>query len=161
MLNLLQKNNCLNVGTSFTPETGTSVLDKVLLAVGLKFDQYLTDAGNRFLIFDYWLRICYMHFLLERLGERDDEKAIDKLLSYNRLNTDAGLIKGIGLSQAYFNSSFLTGMYRSSRSTSMAGTVALGVGVPVSLSEKNDVLPLMALVGTLDAHNVESVCLSI
>ena len=161
MLNLLQKNNCLNVGTSFTPETGISVLDKVLLAVGLKFDQYLTDAGNRFLIFDYWLRICYMHFLLERLGERDDEKAIDKLLSYNRLNTDAGLIKGIGLSQAYFNSSFLTGMYRSSRSTSMAGTVELGVGVPVSLSEKNDVLPLMALVGTLDAHNVESVCLSI
>lgn len=161
MLNLLQKNNCLNVGTSFTPETGVNVLDKVLLAVGLKFDQYLTDAGNRFLIFDYWLRLCYMHFLLERLGERDDEKAIDKLLSYNRLNTDSGLIKGIGLSQAYYNSTLLTGMYRSSRGMSMAGTVALGVGVPISLSEKNDVLPLMALVGTLDAHNSESVCLSI
>lgn len=161
MLNLLKKNKCLNVGTSFTPETGISVLDKVLLAVGLKFDQYLTDTGNRFLIFDYWLRLCYMHFLLERLGERDDEKAIDKLLSYNRLDTDAGLIKGIGLSQAYFNSSFLTGMFRSSHPASMAGTVALGYGIPVSLSEKNDVLPLMALVGTLDAHNVESVCLSI
>lgn len=161
MLNLLQKNNCLNVGTSFTPETGISVLDKVLLAVGLKFDQYLTEPGNRFLIFDYWLRLCYMHFLLVRLGERNDEKAIDKLLSYNRLNTDAGLIKGIGLSQAYFNSSFLTGIFRGSHTASMPGTVSLGVGVPVSLSEKNDVLPLMALVGTLDAHNVESVCLSI
>lgn len=161
MLNLLQKNNCLHVATGFTPETGRSVLDKVLLAVGLKFDQYLTDKDNRFLIFDYWLRLSYMHFMVERLGGRDNSETIDNLLAYNLMNTDAGLIKGVGLSQAYFNSNFISEMFRGGSFASMAGTVPLGVGVPAALSEKNDVLPLMALVGTIDVHNKESVCMSI
>lgn len=154
MLNLLRKNKCLNVATGFMPETGNSILDRVLMVVGLKFDQYLCASENRFLIFDYWLRLCYLRFMAQRIGGgegqaterpsfgKENMEQLDTLLAFNRLHTDAGLIKSVGLAQAYYNGTFMNGIYRSGDVATLAGTIFIGHGVPASLSEKTMCCPL-------------------
>lgn len=160
MLSLLVSNDCLNSATGFMPETNDETLNKALLAVGLKYDYYQNLSGGKYLIFDYWIRICYLKFLVDRMDGQANTKTpiLHELLRFTMMDSESGLIKGVGLSQAYYNSL----MFRPYiRLKSMPGTIYLGGSVPKLLSETNKTLPLLPLLGSVNNNNEERVFLSI
>lgn len=160
MLSLLVSNNCLDSETSFMPETEDDTLNKVLLAVGIKMDQYLNMPYGKYMVFDFWLRICYMKFLVRKIGGREyDNNNESDLLKFSGISSDTGLIKAIGLSQAYLNS--YLNVYDDFDTRIMPGTIYLGNKIPDVLLDTNQSMPILPLLGTVNDRNEEKVFVSI
>ena len=154
MLRLLVNSGTLFTSCNFMPQTDDPILNKALLAVGIKFDEYLRH--DKYLIFDYWARVCYTQMMAEKLGGKTERSTLDDLLAFGRMNTDTGLCKSVGLSEAYFQ-----GQPYPKGSMVMPGCVFVGNSVPSQLSEKNEFLPLIPMQGTVDAKNTVTVFVSI
>jgi len=154
MLRLLVHSDTLFTSCNFMPQTKDLILNKALLAVGIKFDDYLRH--DNYLIFDYWARVCYTQVLAEKLGGKTDAKKLKKLMEFSRMNTETGICKSVGLSEAYFQGQ----SYRKGGMV-MPGCIYIGNSVPAQLAEKNEFLPLIPMQGTVDAKNSETVIVSI
>ena len=154
MLRLLVNSGTLFTSCNFMPQTPDPILNKALLAVGIKFDDYLRH--DKYLIFDYWARVCYTQMLAEKLGGKTERSILDDLMAFGRMDTDTGICKSVGLSEAFFQGqSFPKG------NMVMPGCVFVGNSVPSQLSENNEFLPLIPMQGTVDTRNAETVIVSI
>lgn len=159
LLSLLVSNKCLNSETNFMPETDNESLNKALFAVGIKMDHYLNMKYGKYLVFDLWLRICYTRFLVMKIGERKNDETLKDLLQYAKLSSDTGLIKAIGLSQAFLNGT--PNIFSNEDLNIMPGTIYLGSSIPEVLVDKNQSLPVLPLIGTVNNLNEEKVMISV
>lgn len=158
MLKFLIHANALYTGSNFLPETNDDILNKALFAVGTKFNQLVRK--NRFLIFDYWIRLSYIEVLSERLGGKlSDRSMIKDLLEFSQLNANINLLKSVGLAQAFCNSKL--NRNKQENVETMAGTIFIGNNAPVLLSESNQVLSMLPMLGTIDTRQHENVFISI
>ena len=130
MLKFLIHANALYTGSNFLPETNDDILNKALFAVGTKFNQLVRK--NRFLIFDYWIRLSYIEVLSERLGGKlSDRSMVRDLLEFSQLNANINLLKSVGLAQAFCNSKL--NRNKQENVETMAGTIFIGNNAPVLL----------------------------
>lgn len=158
MLKFLIHANALYTGSNFLPETNDDILNKALFAVGTKFNQLVRK--NRFLIFDYWIRLSYIEVLSERLGGKlSDRSMVRDLLEFSQLNANINLLKSVGLAQAFCNSKL--NRNKQENVETMAGTIFIGNNAPVLLSESNQVLSMLPMLGTIDTRQHENVFLSV
>lgn len=158
MLKFLIHAHALYTGSNFLPETNDDILNKALFAVGTKFNQLVRK--NRFLIFDYWIRLSYIEVLSERLGGKlSDRSMIKELLEFSQLNANINLLKSVGLAQAFCNSKL--NRNKQENVETMAGTIFIGNNAPVLLSESNQVLSMLPMLGTIDTRQHENVFISI
>lgn len=158
MLKFLIHANALYTGSNFLPETNDDILNKALFAVGTKFNQLVRK--NRFLIFDYWIRLSYIEVLSERLGGKlSDRSMIKDLLEFSQLNANINLLKSVGLAQAFCNSKL--NRNKQENVETMAGTIFIGNNAPVLLSESNQVLSMLPMLGTIDTRQHENVFISV
>ena len=158
MLKFLIHANALYTGGNFLPETNDDILNKALFAVGTKFNQLVRK--NRFLIFDYWIRLSYIEVLSERLGGKlSDRSMVRDLLEFSQLNANINLLKSVGLAQAFCNSKL--NRNKQENVETMAGTIFIGNNAPVLLSESNQVLSMLPMLGTIDTRQHENVFLSV
>lgn len=158
MLKFLIHANALYTGSNFLPETNDDILNKALFAIGTKFNQLVRK--NRFLIFDYWLRLSYIEVLSERLGGKlSDQGIVQDLLEFSQLTANTDLLKSIGLAQAFCNSRL--NRNKQENVETMAGTIFIGNNAPAFLSDSNRVLSMLPMLGTIDTQQHENVFLSV
>lgn len=157
MLRFLIHNKALHTCSNFLPESHDTVMNKALFAIGTQFNYLLNK--NPFLIFDYWLRVSYVQVITENLGGKIFEDEIDKFLKFTLWDTDSGLIKGVGLSQAYCNYKFSKGNEKNGRIIS--GNLPLGNSTPLLNTTIQSRLSIMPMLGTINSQNQEQVFVSI
>ena len=97
MLKFLEYTNTLNVGGAFLPQTEDDILNNALFAIGTKYNQLVGTYQH--LVFDYWCRISYASTLFARMSKQ--EKLYATFLDYSLMKTDSGLVKSMGLTQAF------------------------------------------------------------
>ena len=163
MLNFLLNAKALRTGYNFMPSTEDLVLNKALLAIGTQFNQQV--KGSPYMIFDFWLRICYLQVTIEQLGEKRDELVksnqdnIDGFLNFTRLNTNTDLTKSICLSHAYCNHEFDKKPFIVYKS--LSGTAILNNFIPEYKTNEDYLLSMLPLTGSMDENMYETSFVSI
>lgn len=163
MLNFLLNAKALRTGYNFMPSTEDLVLNKALLAIGTQFNQQV--KGSPYMIFDFWLRICYLQVTIEQLGEKRDESVksnqdnIDGFLNFTRLNTNTDLTKSICLSHAYCNHEFDKKPFIVYKS--LSGTAILNNFIPEYKTNEDYLLSMLPLTGSMDENMYETSFVSI
>ena len=158
MLKFLVNTRSLFERKNFFPESSDDVLNKALFAIGSEFSHLLKK--HKYLVFDYWLRISYVHALLERVGDTDYE-LVNEFLSYTQMDTDTGLSKCVGLSHAYCNYKLNISMSKEDERKTMPGVIFVGNEYPLLRSGVLHVLSLLPRLGTIDNSQNENVFLSV
>ena len=157
MLNFLLNAKALRTGYNFMPSTDDPVLNKALLAIGTQFNQQV--KGSPYMIFDFWLRICYLQVTIEQLGEKPDKPNIKDFLDFTKLNVNVDLTKSICLSHAYCNHEFVQNpslVYKS-----VPGTAILDNFIPEYTTDEDYQLAMLPLTGSLDESMNETSFVSI
>lgn len=163
MLNFLLNAKALRTGYNFMPSTDDQVLNKALLAIGTQFNQQV--KGSPYMIFDFWLRICYLQVTIEQLGEKWDELVknnqdnIDGFLNFTRLNTNTDLTKSICLSHSYCNHEFDKNPFIAYKS--LSGTAILNNFIPEYKTNEDYLLSMLPLTGSMDENMYETSFVSI
>lgn len=163
MLNFLLNAKALRTGYNFMPSTEDLVLNKALLAIGTQFNQQV--KGSPYMIFDFWLRICYLQVTIEQLGEKRNESVknnqdnIDGFLNFTRLNTNTDLTKSICLSHAYCNHEFDKNPFIAYKS--LSGTAILNNFIPEYKTNEDYLLSMLPLTGSMDENMYETSFVSI
>lgn len=163
MLNFLLNAKALRTGYNFMPSTDDQVLNKALLAIGTQFNQQV--KGSPYMIFDFWLRICYLQVTIEQLGEKRGESVknnqdnIDGFLNFTRLNTNTDLTKSICLSHAYCNHEFDKNPFIAYKS--LSGTAILNNFIPEYKTNEDYLLSMLPLTGSMDENMYETSFVSI
>lgn len=163
MLNFLLNAKALRTGYNFMPSTEDQVLNKALLAIGTQFNQQV--KGSSYMIFDFWLRICYLQVTIEQLGEKrgelvkNNQDNIDGFLNFTRLNTNTDLTKSICLSHAYCNHEFDKNPFIAYKS--LSGTAILNNFIPEYKTNEDYLLSMLPLTGSMDENMYETSFVSI
>lgn len=158
MLKFLIHTNALHTGSHFMPETSDDILNKALLAIGVKYNDQV--CNNPFLIFDYWIRLSYVKALSEKLEEKSaDQKVIKELLDFSQLTANTDILKSIGLTQAFCNS--ILNRTNQENIETMPGTIFIGNNSPTYLSDSNQVFAMLPMLGSIDTQKHEYVFISI
>ena len=157
MLKFLLEANALYTGNNFMPITSDTTLNKALLAIGAQFNGLVKDKP--FMIFDFWLRICYVQFVAEQLGEKQDKEQIRKFLDFTGLDTNDDLSQSIGLSTAYCNNKLKDNL--NFINISLPGSAILHSFIPVYRTEENHMLAMLPLMGSLDQNTSETSFVSV
>lgn len=163
MLNFLLNAKALRTGYNFMPSTEDQVLNKALLAIGTQFNQQV--KGSPYMIFDFWLRICYLQVTIEQLGEKrgelvkNNQDNIDGFLNFTRLNTNTDLTKSICLSHAYCNHEFDKNPFIAYKS--LSGTAILNNFIPEYKTNEDYLLSMLPLTGSMDENMYETSFVSI
>ena len=145
------------------PSTEDQVLNKALLAIGTQFNQQV--KGSPYMIFDFWLRICYLQVTIEQLGEKrgelvkNNQDNIDGFLNFTRLNTNTDLTKSICLSHAYCNHEFDKNPFIAYKS--LSGTAILNNFIPEYKTNEDYLLSMLPLTGSMDENMYETSFVSI
>lgn len=91
--------------TNFLPETHDEVLNRALVTISIFFNYLLRK--NKYLVFDYWIRLPYIQHTLKMLSTVDNSHGSvnvnlqEELLNFSVLNADSGLMKGYCQSLAF------------------------------------------------------------
>ena len=157
MLNFLLNAKALRTGYNFMPSTDDSVLNKALLAIGTQFNQQV--KGSPYMIFDFWLRICYLQVTIEQLGEKPDKPNIKDFLDFTKLNVNVDLTKSICLSHAYCNHEFDKNPFIVYKS--LSGTAILNNFIPEYKTNEDYLLSMLPLTGSMDENMYETSFVSI
>jgi hypothetical protein len=157
MLKFLVENNILHSTTNFLPETNDFIINKALLVIGSQFNHILDNC--KFLVFDYWLRICFVKAATERLGGKERTDVLRKFLDFTQLDADAGINKSYGMAQAYCNQ-LLNGPFYQNYEL-IPGTLFVGNQPPLQLMNNNRIMSLLPMLGTVDNNQREHVFASI
>lgn len=157
MLKFLVENNLLHSTTNFLPETNDFIINKTLLVIGSLFNQILQT--HNFLVFDYWLRICFVKVATERLKDKDWTENIKKFLEFTQMDADAGINKGYGKAQAFYNQMVNGPFYQ--KYELIPGTIFVGNQSPLQLTDNNRFMSLLPMLGTVDNNHREHVFASI
>ena len=150
MLKFLEYTNSVSTGGAFLPQTEDEILNNALFAIGAKYNQLVGNYQH--LIFDYWCRISYAGTYLERMSKQ--EKLFPSFIDYALLKTDSGLVKSMGLMQAF-----------SSSMPMVTDNPVIGVDelpeIPFFFSDSHSVLAMLPSFGTIDANRNEKAYFSI
>ena len=163
MLNFLLNAKALRTGYNFIPSTDDQVLNKALLAISTQFNQLVKDSP--YMIFDFWLRICYLQVSIEQLGKKREKSTsnnqdyTDDFLNFTRLNTNTDLTKSICLSHAYCNHEFDKNPLITYKS--LSGTAILNHFIPKYKTNEDYLLSMLPLTGSMDENMYETSFVSI
>lgn len=150
MLKFLEYTNSINVGGAFLPQTEDEILNNALFAIGTKYNQLV--GSYQHLVFDYWCRISYTSTFLGRMSKQ--EKLFSAFLDYSLLKTDSGLVKSMGLTQAF-----------SASMPMVTDDPIIGVDelpdIPFFFSDAHSVLSMLPSFGTIDNNREEKAFFSI
>ena len=149
MLKFLDYTNSMGIGSAFLPETEDEILNKALFAIGSKYNQLV--ERYRYLVFDYWCRISFVGTFYGRMTKQGN--FFSNFLDYSLLKTDSGLVKSIGLMQAY-NASMPI------KEESIIGVDELPE-MPFFFSDAHSILALLPSYGTVDGNRKETSFFSI
>ena len=150
MLKFLEYTNSISVGSPFLPQTEDEILNKALFAIGAKYNQLV--GSYQHLVFDYWCRISYTGTFYRRLSKGD--RLFSDFLDYALLKTDSGLVKSVGMTQAY-----------SASMPMVADDPIIGVDmlpeIPFFFSDAHSILSMLPTYGTIDGNRNEKAYFSI
>ena len=105
MQSFMFRNHLLGEVTNFLPETHDEVLNRALVTISIFFNYLLRK--NKYLVFDYWIRLPYIQHTLKMLSTVDNSHGSvnvnlqEELLNFSVLNADSGLMKGYCQSLAF------------------------------------------------------------
>lgn len=150
MLKFLEYTNSISIGCPFLPQTEDEILNNALFAIGAKYNQLVGTYQH--LVFDYWCRISYTETFYGRLSKF--EKFFPAFLEYTLLKSDSGLVKSIGLMQAYIAS------LPDSANDPIIGVDELPE-IPFFFSDSHSVLSMLPSYGTIDGNRNERAYFSI
>lgn len=150
MLKFLEYTNSISVAGAFLPQTEDEILNNALFAIGSKYNQLVGNYQN--LVFDYWCRISYIGTFYGKLAK--GEKLFQSLLDYSLLKTDSGLVKSMGLVQAFCESMPM-----------VMDDPVIGVDelpeIPYFFSDAHSTLAMLPTYGTINGKRSEKAYFSI
>ena len=150
MLKFLEYTNSVSTGGAFLPQTEDDILNNALFAIGAKYNQLVGSYPH--LIFDYWCRVSYVGTYWGRMSKQ--EKLFQTFLDYSLLRTDSGLVKSMGLMQAFTSSMPMV------TDDPIVGVDELPE-IPFFFSDAHSVLAMLPSFGTFDTSKNEKAYFSI
>lgn len=156
MQNFLVKNNILYGSINFMPLTNDDTLNKALLSIGAQFN--IQAEKYSYLIFDFWLRLCYVQYASESFEGGHDVEVLNRFLNFSSLNDNDDLVKCIGLAEAYCQKENRNSINFENKT--MPGTVIVNYN-PLILTSSNSILSSLILQGSISETQNETVIASI
>lgn len=109
MMKFLLDTQALNDCSDFMPHTNDDILNKALLAISAQFTKQVQNSG--FMIFDYWVRICYIKYVVESFKMDNNVKVLNEIVKFSSILEHDDLTKCIGLVEAYSRSIYKSQMF--------------------------------------------------
>ena len=149
-------NHLLAGGSNFMPSTNDETLNKALLTIGALYN--VQAEKYSFLIFDFWLRLCYVQYATETFEGGHTAQSISDFITFSCLNDNDDLTKCIGLAQAYCQREY--SKYFNMTDKSMAGTMIIDY-IPLLQSDEDNICISLLLEGTQDEIQNETIIASV
>lgn len=157
MQTFLQHNNLLASGCNFMPSTNNETLNKALLTIGALYN--VQAEKNSFLIFDFWLRLCYVQYATETFEGGHSAKSINEFIKFSCLNDNDDLTKCIGLAQAFCQREY--SKYFNMTDKTMAGTMIVDYVPILKTSDDCIIYTTLLMEGTQNEMQNETIFVSI
>lgn len=120
MMKFLIDTKSLSDCSDFMPHTNDDILNKALLAISAQFTKQTENSC--FMIFDYWVRVCYIKYVVESLKTEDNTDMLDEVIKFSSILEHDDLTKCIGLVEAYSRSIYKS---QSSYYKTLPGTIII------------------------------------
>lgn len=120
MMKFLIDTKSLSNCSDFMPHTNDDILNKALLAISAQFTKQTQNSS--FMIFDYWVRVCYIKYVVESLKTEDSTNMLDEIVKFSSILEHDDLTKCIGLVEAYSRSIYKS---QSSYNKTLSGTIII------------------------------------
>lgn len=120
MMKFLIDTKSLSDCSDFMPHTNDDILNKALLAISAQFTKQAENSC--FMIFDYWVRVCYIKYVVESLNTEDNTNMLDEIVKFSSILEHDDLTKCIGLVEAYSRSIYKS---QSSYNKTLSGTIII------------------------------------
>lgn len=156
MQTFLLDNHLLAGGSNFMPSTNDETLNKALLTIGALYN--VQTEKNSFLIFDFWLRLCYVQYATETFEGGHTIKSINDFITFSCLNDNDDLTKCIGLAQAYCQREY--SKFFNMIDKSMSGTMIVDY-LPLLQTNEDNICISLLLEGTQDEIQNETIIASV
>ena len=156
MQTFLLHNNLLAGGSNFMPSTNDETLNKALLTIGALYN--VQAEKYSFLIFDFWLRLCYVQYATETFEGGHTAQSIRDFIKFACLNDYDDLTKCMGLGQAYCQREYRK--YSNITDKTMAGTMIVDY-LPLLLSDEDNICTSLLLEGTQNEMQNETTFVSV
>lgn len=147
MMKFLIDTKSLSDCSDFMPHTNDDILNKALLAISAQFSKQAQNSS--FMIFDYWIRVCYIKYVVESLKTEDNTNMLDEIVKFSSILEHDDLTKCIGLVEAYSRSIYKS---QSSFYKTLPGTIIIKEKV---LNINNPYTAFLDIIshGTIDQSN--------
>lgn len=149
-------NHLLAGGSNFMPSTNDETLNKALLTIGSLYN--VQAEKYSFLIFDFWLRLCYVQYATETFVDGHTAQSINDFITFSCLNDYDDLTKCMGLGQAYCQREYRK--YFNMTDKSMAGTMIIDYW-PLLQSNEDNICTSLLLEGTQNEIQNETIIASV
>lgn len=149
-------NHLLAGGSNFMPSTNDETLNKALLTIGALYN--VQAEKYSFLIFDFWLRLCYVQYATETFVDGHTAQSINDFITFSCLNDYDDLTKCMGLGQAYCQREYRK--YFNMTDKSMAGTMIIDYW-PLLQSNEDNICTSLLLEGTQNEIQNETIIASV
>lgn len=149
-------NHLLAGGSNFMPSTNDETLNKALLTIGALYN--VQAEKYSFLIFDFWLRLCYVQYATETFVDGHTAQSISDFITFSCLNDYDDLTKCMGLGQAYCQREYRK--YFNMTDKSMAGTMIIDYW-PLLQSNEDNICTSLLLEGTQNEIQNETIIASV
>lgn len=120
MMKFLIDTKSLSDCSDFMPHTNDDILNKALLAISAQFIKQTQNSS--FMIFDYWVRVCYIKYVVESLKTEDNTNMLEEIVKFSSILEHDDLTKCIGLVEAYSRSIYKS---QSSYNKTLSGTIII------------------------------------
>ena len=150
------RNHLLAGGSNFMPSTNDETLNKALLTIGALYN--VQAEKYSFLIFDFWLRLCYVQYATETFVDGHTAQSINDFITFSCLNDYDDLTKCMGLGQAYCQREYRK--YSNITDKTMAGTMIVDY-LPLLQTNDDNIYTSLLLEGTQNEMQNETIFVSI
>lgn len=149
-------NHLLAGGSNFMPSTNDETLNKALLTIGALYN--VQAEKYSFLIFDFWLRLCYVQYATETFVDGHTAQSINDFITFSCLNDYDDLTKCMGLGQAYCQREYRK--YSNITDKTMAGTMIVDY-LPLLQTKDDSIYTTLLLEGTQNEMQNETTFVSV
>lgn len=104
MMKFLIDTKSLSDCSDFMPHTNDDILNKALLAISAQFTKQVNKSA--FMIFDYWVRVCYLKYVVESFKADDTTNILNEIVKFSSVLEHDDITKCIGLVEAYSRSKY-------------------------------------------------------
>lgn len=109
MMKFLIDTKSLSDCSDFMPHTNDDILNKALLAISAQFTKQVNKSA--FMIFDYWVRVCYLKYVVESFKVEDNINMLDEVVKFSSILEHDDLTKCVGLVEAYSRSIYKSNLF--------------------------------------------------